>query len=235
MRTNLALIAKFVPTPFPPFKGTYSGLLAGTNGVLPGNAGYFTFSVNPLGRFSGKILLGGARHGFHGQFTSAGDAVLSLPKQHQDALQVTLHLDLANGSDQVIGSLKDGATVSEISADRNVFNARFYPVQQAGLHSFALTRSDQPETAGATGLARIARSGSSTVRGSFGDGRHFVTASTVSKNGDYPFYLSLNRGHEVVIGWLNFPIGEPSDSTGTVLWVSTGTNVFARTLQAASR
>jgi hypothetical protein len=235
MQSNLILVAKFVPTPFVPFKGAYAGLLAGTNGVLPSNAGFFTLSVTALGRFSGKILLAGARHGFHGQFTSEGDAVLSLVRRQELPLAVTLHLDLTNGSDQVAGTLTDGATISEISADRNVFNARFNPAVQAGLHPFVFDRADLADTDAAAGLGRIAPGGSTIVRGSLDDGRHFLTASSLSKQGDYPFYLSLNRGSEVVIGWLNFPAGQPGGSAGTVLWVNTGTNAFARTLQAAAR
>jgi hypothetical protein len=96
-------------------------------------------------------------------------------------------------------------------------------------------RADLADTDAAAGLGRIAPGGSTIVRGSLDDGRHFLTASSLSKQGDYPFYLSLNRGSEVVIGWLNFPAGQPGGSAGTVLWVNTGTNAFARTLQAAAR
>jgi hypothetical protein len=35
-----------------------------------------------------------------------------------------------------------------------------------------------------------------------------------------------------VLGWVNFP--DSTAASGTVLWVKTGTNGFAATLQAAS-
>jgi hypothetical protein len=66
------------------------------------------------------------------------------------------------------------------------------------------------------------------------DGRAFGAGSSLARNGDYPFYLSLNRGQEIVIGWLNFPAAGTPTASGTVLWVRSGTNSFAATLQAAS-
>jgi hypothetical protein len=234
MQTNLTLIANFILSPYPPFKGTYAGLIAGTNGVTPANAGYFSVSVTALGRFSGKILLAGSRHGFHGQLGLQGDGVLSLTRPHLATLTMKLRLDLTPGSDQITGTITDGAFVSEIGADRNVFNARSNPAVQAGVHPFALLLPDAGASSAAAGQGRIAPNGSANVHGSLSDRRHFMTGSTLSKNGDYPFYLSLNHGNEVVIGWLNFPAGQPAASGGNVLWVNTGTNSFARTLQAAS-
>jgi len=64
--------------------------------------------------------------------------------------------------------------------------------------------------------------------------RPFARISALAKNGDCPFYLSFNRGAEVVIGWLNFPSGQAPAADGSVLWVTTGANSFAATLQASS-
>jgi hypothetical protein len=80
----------------------------------------------------------------------------------------------------------------------------------------------------------IHRSGATRVRGKLSDGRVFSAGSLLAKNGDYPFYLSLNHGNELVIGWLNFPPTNAPTASGTVLWVRNGTNGFAATLQAAS-
>ena len=107
------------------------------------------------------------------------------------------------------------------------------PAQQAGLRSFALERAQDSATA-AAGLSRIFSSGATRVRGKLNDGRAFSTSSALAKNGDCPFYLSLNRGTEMVIGWLNFAAGQGPTASGTVLWVKTGTNAFATTLQATA-
>jgi hypothetical protein len=56
----------------------------------------------------------------------------------------------------------------------------------------------------------------------------------LARNGDCPFYLSLSHGSEIVAGWLNFSVPPAPAASGTVLWVGSGTNAFAATLQAAS-
>jgi hypothetical protein len=81
---------------------------------------------------------------------------------------------------------------------------------------------------------RIAFSGAAHLRGKLVDGGSFARVSALAMNGDCPFYLSCNRGTEVVLGWLNFPGAESFDAFGSVLWVRTGTNAFAATLQAAA-
>jgi hypothetical protein len=61
-----------------------------------------------------------------------------------------------------------------------------------------------------------------------------MTSSSLAENGDYPFYLSLNHGTELVIGWLNFPAAREPAAGGSVVWSNTGTNAFARSLQVSS-
>jgi thermitase len=234
MQSNLVLVAKFFPSPFIPVKGTYSGLAANTNGVTPQDSGSFSITVTSLGIFSGKLLLAGQRYGFRGQFNLAGDATVSVPRGLAGPLAIHLKLDLINGTGQVQGALTDGAWVAQLLGDRNVFNARLNPAQQAGVRKFLLERAEQVPATAATGVGRISTAGGTSVKGGLVDGRPFATASTLSGAGDYPFYLSLNRGTEVVIGWLNFPVGQNPTAAGTVLWVKSGTNSFAATLQATA-
>src|SRR5207302_255138 len=129
-----------------------------------------------------------------------------VPRRFIGPLTVSLHVDIANGTDQLSGSVNDGAWTSEVAGNRNVFNSRLNPAPQAGLRSFTLQQVDNAG-GGADGLSRISSGGAVFVRGKLGDGQRFVTASMLAKNGDYPFYLSLRRGDELVIGWLNFPAG----------------------------
>ena len=231
MQTNLMLVANFVPNPFPAVRGAYAGLMSNTNGVTPENSGYFALTVTPSGSFSGHLLAAGKRYGFRGRFNLAGDATVGVRRGLAAPLALTLHVDLTNGSDQVAGALSDGSWTSDVAGDRNVFNSWSNPAQQAGLRSFVLERAPDNSTA-AAGLSRISLSGATNVRGKLSDGRAFNTSSALAKNGDCPFYLSLNRGGEVVIGWLNFASGQGPTASGTVLWVKTGTNAFATTLQA---
>ena len=175
-------------------------------------------------------MLAGTRHGFHGRFDLNGDAVITILRGTLSPLHARLHLDLGGLTDKVSGTLSDGNWTSAMAGDRNVFSSQLRPAQQAGSRTLTLSRSD--DTAAASGLSKIAVNGVTRVRGTLVDGRPFATASALSKSGDCPFYLSLNHGTEVVIGWLNFPIGQGPSANGTVLWVKSGTNSFAATLQA---
>jgi hypothetical protein len=216
-------------------KGNYAGLAANTNTVMPENSGYFGLTVGASGAFSGKLLLGGRRYGFHGQLDLGGNAAVAVSREKLSSpLMMKLHVDLSNGTDRVSGSLSDGAWVSEVSGDRNVFNAQLNPAAQAGLRNFILQRADNTTAEAGVGAGKILASGKANVSGSLDDGTKFRTASLLAKNGDCPFYLSLSRGNEVVIGWLNFPKTDNPTATGTVLWVKTGTNTFSAQLQAAS-
>jgi hypothetical protein len=234
MQPNLTLIANFVPSPFPAVKGNYAGLLSDTNGVMPENAGGFNLTVTASGLFTGKLALGGKRHGFRGQFDLNGNTVVTVKRGLSTPLILQLHADLTDGSDQVTGELTDGAWVSVLSGDRNIFNSKFNPAQQAGSRDFVLEQTEANAYTAATGSSAIATGGSVRVKGKLSDGRVFSAGSLLAKNGDCPLYLSLNRGSEVVIGWLNFPAASVQTASGSVLWVSTGTNAFTATLQAIS-
>ena len=226
--------ANFVPSPFPPITGSYRGLFIHTNGVSPDNSGYFALNLRSLGGFSARLSLGGARYGFTGRFDAAGRAFLQVPRGTNAPLFLDLRVDLTNGTDQVSGTVSDGAWVADLSADRNVFDARFNPARQAGSRPFVLETADPNPSAAASGISRIKLNGSTRVRGRLADARPFATFSTLAKNGDYPFYLSLKRGSEILLGWANFPAGPDQTSSGTVLWVSTGTNGFAAALKVNS-
>jgi hypothetical protein len=102
------------------------------------------------------------------------------------------------------------------------------------LRNFILERADDTKVEAAVGQGKISMAGSANVSGSLQDGTKFKTASMLAKNGDCPFYLSLSKGSEVVIGWLNFPKVANPTASGTVLWVKSGTNTFSAQLQAAS-
>ena len=230
MRSNLTLVANFVPSPFPAVRGNYAGLVANEPAVTPQNSGYFAITVTASGQFTGKLLLAGGRQSLRGQFDLNGEATVSVRRNLQTPLAMKLRLDLSNATDVVAGSVSDGQWTSGLTGDRNVFN-QYNPARQAGDHAFVLARAEDNARA-ATGSSRINLNGATRVRGTLADGRVFATASALARNGDCPFYLSLNRGNEVVIGWLNFPTGQSPAATGTVLWVRSGTNSFAATLQA---
>jgi hypothetical protein len=235
MQSNLVLTASFVSSPFPAVEGDYAGLAANAAAVTPENSGYLGLKVTSSGAYSGKLLIGGSHYGFHGQFNVSGDTTVSVNRgKTLSPLSLALHLDLSNNTDRVTGSLTDGAWASDVSGDKNVFNAQLNPAAQAGLRNFILQQADNSAVEAGIGEGKISTSGTANVSGSLDDGTKFKTASMLAKNGDCPFYLSLNKGSEVVIGWLNFPKTPNPTASGTVLWVKTGTSAFSSELKAAS-
>jgi hypothetical protein len=202
--------------------------------VLPDSSGCFTLAITAAGRFSGRVCLGGRRHGFSGRLDRAGGAGVSAKRGGLSPLTLTLRVDLENGSDEVVGSVTDGGWTSALTGDRNVFQRKLNPAPQAGARAFVLQQADNDALTAAAGFGAIARSGKARVKGRLEDGRAFSAGSLLARNGDCPFYLSFKRGTEVLIGRLNFPAAPTPTASGTVLWVRTGTNAFAATLQATS-
>jgi len=231
MQTNLTIVASFVPNPFPAVRGSYVGLMAKANNVTPESAGSLALAVTSSGRFTARLLSAGRRYGFAGQLNLAGDAMVSVRRGSNAPLALGFHVDLTNGTDQLFGTVSDGNWSASLVANKNIFQRVINPAQQAGVRSFLLERVDDGATT-AAGLSRISVAGTASARGHLSDGVPFANSSTLSRTGDYPFYLSLKRGNEVVIGWLNFPAGQEPGPSGNILWVQTGTNAFTRTLQA---
>jgi hypothetical protein len=187
-----------------------------------------------MGRFTGKVLNRGRGCGFHGRLNLAGDASLTIKRGQLPPLTLGLHLELANPTDQVMGTLTEGAWASEMLRDRNIFNARSNPALQAGLHSFVLQPANGSQTPAATGASRISRSGRAAIHGKLTTSRPFDIASSLAKNGNCPFYVSWDHGNQIVIGWLNFPSQTTPVASGTVQWLNAGPNAFAATLNATS-
>ncbi len=222
--------------PVPPLglKGSFAGLFADTNGVTLNSSGACTLTTTASARFSGKLLLGSKRYGFHGQFDPAGNAAFSIPRGTLCPLTVTLHVNLTNGADQITGQIASGTWTSRLYCDRNVFNARSNPAAQAGLRLFRLDCASEGTAAEVTGSGRIPTGGAVSIRGKLRDKRSFAITSALGRAGDCPFYLSLSRGSEVIIGWLSFPAGQPSTTGGVLLWLKGGAGVFATSLEASS-
>lgn len=234
MREGLSLKAKFVPSPFVNLRGAFNGLVFNPDGIAPESSGAFTLTLTRLGTFSGRLHIGGGSYGFRGQFDLNGRANVVVQRPYQNPVALALTLDLAGGGTEISGSVSSGGWAAKLSADRNVFSALNNPAPQAGNVNFVLQRAAQNPDAVANGLSRIAINGATKVKGALLDGRKFSRASTLARNGDYPFYLSLSGGTEVVIGWVNFPSASIAAANGTVVWARTGTNAFATTLQATA-
>ncbi len=233
VQSNLTLVASFVPSPYPAFKGSYAGLILNTNQITTDNSGYVRLNLSDSGRFTGAWMIGGARRGFAGQCNATGDARIDILSA--EPLSLNLHLDLFSGSGQLTGAISGRNWTSELLAFRNEFKPRSNPAPQTGARPLALDENDaSASTNAAFGIVRINPGGTVYSRGSIGGVWRFGWTSIISRSGDYPFYLSHDHGAEVLIGWLNLP-AHSIGSTGSVLWLRNNSNTLASVLKLNAR
>ena len=69
------------------------------------------------------------------------------------------------------------------------------------------------------GAVRVNSRGKARFMGMLADGTRISQTAPISKNGTWPFYVSIRRGSAVVLGWLSFTNGTDTDVTGTLSWI----------------
>jgi hypothetical protein len=62
-------------------------------------------------------------------------------------------------------------------------------------------------------------SGKIKLAGSLADGTKLTQSAVVSKNGDWPFFISLYGGQGSILGWLTFLTTQANDLNGDVVWI----------------
>lgn len=236
MQSNLVLVANFVPSPFPAVRGSYGGLVADTNGVMPSSSGYLGLAVTRSGNFTGALRQNSASYSFSGKFNLSGNASVRISRWPKTPVHLALALDLTPEAGSLCGTATEGSWVSALIADRKMFNAITNPAPQAGLHKFYLTyATDSGISNAAVASARIYKSGATATVGRYADGRAFTAGTFVAANDETPLYVPTRRGAEVMIGWLSFPAATLDVAAGTLVWVNTTTNGFVRSISATPR
>lgn len=223
MQSNTVLQANFIPNPFTPAKGIYSGLF--TNSTPETNSGFFTASVQTTGKFSGRVQTGGHTYSLSGQFGADGSYSNSIVRRGQTPLSVQLQLDLAGG-DVITGTVTDGDEMAELLANRAVFSRTANPAPLGG-HRFTLVIAPSSDPAAAPGgygfgAVSIDTSGNLSFSGTLGDGTKVAQRTFVSKDGTWPLYLSLYANHGALFGWLTFTNNGIDDLNGIVTWSKPG-------------
>jgi hypothetical protein len=234
MTSNLVLVANFVPSPFIGLAGAYTGLFldADTNRFRPESSGLFRLQLARSGSFSGKVVSLGVTYPFRGQFDPGGRALVGLTRPSLAPLALAVNLDLSGATNTLQGTVTNASggklLTSTLFAERNVFSSR-NPAPQAGRRSFVLQDGAQVV---AKGVASVTTGGAARISGKLGGERSFNMASAISKEGNVPLYLSLDRGTEEIIGWFQF--GDPTNPLvgGQFYFVQPG--VSAVTLLEAS-
>lgn len=224
MRRNLILQANFVRNPLDDVKGSYNGLFYdSTNGVRHENSGFVNFKVTKKGLVLGK-LISGKSYRFKGSFNNSGHAEILVARgSGKSSLILNLQLDLANGTDQVRGTVSADGWVAGLLGDR----AHAGPSVSKDAQFTMVIPGDSNSIAGPQG------DGFGTIKADAADGLHFkgVLADgtkfnqriPVSKNGQIPFYLSLYQGSGSVLSWISLTNDVSSSLQGDASWIKKAT------------
>lgn len=231
MKSNLTLVANFVPNPFIPTKGQFNGLFSELDEVRAGRAGFFSLAVTEPGSYSASLQLGGKKLSASGRFDLAGKATNTIARPGTNALTVIWCL-LFNGSDQITGSVSDGFWTSPLLGDRavpgaatNVATPGPYTLVVPGtpaanaLQATGAAPSGDPPEGDSHGNVTVDAKGTLTLKGSLAEKLAVTQKVPLSKNGHWPLHVSLYSGKGLLLGWINFADEESSDFSGDVTWI----------------
>jgi len=219
---GMDLQAHFVPNPFIPVKGTYSGLVSEAGEVFQRSAGFFTVSVTEKGAWSGSLMLAGTRYSMTGQFDTSGQAAALAKSGKANPLTVNLQLDMASSTDRMTGTVRSDTWTAQIDGDRAVFGGKTNGSPVAGKYTLAI-----PGTTGAPthpagdsyGTVTVTKTGKVKFAGSLADGTKVTQSASVSKNGEWPLYVPLNNGKGALVSWITFAGTATTDLTGGGAWI----------------
>ena len=223
---NLSSVKTFdiivTPNPIKPLRGIYNGLFFEASGIREQAAGFFTFTMAASGSFSGRLMSESGKDGFAGKFDLAGHAQVLITRANNSYVELDMQLDMTGVSDQVTGTVTDGNWTAEALGDRLMFNSSNHALQ-AGRYTLILPGSTNfAEEPGGDGVATltVGNVGNLSVAGRLADNKTFAQATSLSKNGQWPFYQSLYGGQGLVLGWLNFVSRSNSSLEGDVHWIN---------------
>jgi hypothetical protein len=230
MLSNFSATAIFNSNHFPEVKGTYTGLFYQSNRVEEQSSGFITLTVSDRGAYSAKLTLEGKTHRTSGIFDSGtGESKNNtVVRNGSNDISMNLTLDLGLGSDRLVGELSVNTNsmtdvwTATLNADRSVFNARTNPAPRAGKYTmiFPSTTNSPSEPGGdGYGTVSVSTSGGISFKGELADGTKVAQRVPLSKNGDWPLYLSPYRGKGALFSWVAFDTNQPTtDLNGTFYW-----------------
>ena len=240
MTNDTVIQANFVPNPFIPTAGIYNGLFSETNRITHQTAGSIQVTVNTNFTCSGKLMLDGDTVSFSGKFDLAGNVTIPVSRVAfgKSNLTVTLNLDVANGTDQILGVVSNSFWIAPLQADRAVWTPSRQALDFTSTNTFLVSGFTNPAdgpTDYSYGSIAIPTNGIGTLSGGLADGSVLSRAVPISKNGQWPLYLPLYPQKEVVtvnsvlktninfrgsvFGWLTY---SNQIFQGDVSWTKTG-------------
>jgi len=223
MKTNLMLQANFVTNPFLPLKGTFTGLFREAGTAHHESSGSFTLKLSDPGSYTGKLLLAGKSHSFSGRFNLDGQATNYITRGTNSTLTLGMLLDLSvSGTERITGAVSDGVWTAELLANRSVFNATMSPAPWTGLYTLIVPGTNDPPAGpggDGYGTVKVDAVGNVKLSGKLADNTTLSQKAPLSKNGEWPLYLSLYSKKGSLCSWLRFDTNLPASGlAGTLDW-----------------
>jgi len=213
---NWLRTAQPITKDFAPAAGTYSGLIADTNGVSPASSGAITVKVGKTGGYTAKIALGGRNYSTSGQLNHTSPTVAA--GGSLGSFNLYLECDPNTAGGLVFGQLAAPSWVAQVVACKPAGGSAAHPNTHAGTYTLALP-ADAGSPAGPAGYGyatvKISSSGAASLAGSLADGYKVSAGAGISADGYLPVYTALYGGGGCTIGWLRFGGGTPSIDSGS--------------------
>jgi hypothetical protein len=230
MASNLTFTARFIPGPFLPLAGNYNGLYVSTLNPAHANAGYFSVRVTVLGSYSGRLTRGRSSYALHGRFDGNYSANQIIRRSGSN--DVSVALQLAPGSEGIIGYVSDGSFGSPARGNRVGFDDPLSVTNFAGYYTGGFTVPSDP-SGGLSGSVKISvrSSGRLFLRGRLPDRLAIAKEMLIGDDGQVPFFLTLYRATGSAFGWLGIQHAEPASIGGPIYWTRTGSRGFTNTVE----
>lgn len=205
---------------YPRAKGNFSGLFS-VGPTAIDSAGFFTLALASKGTYTGTILLAGKRYPFKGNFNlTVSDA--TIPRAGNTALSAHFTLDPSGDADTITGTITDGNWTASLTARRPVFNTQ-NPAPFAGSYTVIIPGISGSQVAPqgyGFGTLKIDATGRAKFSGTLADGTAVSESTTISQDGEWPFFASLYRGQGII--WANMTIDTSranDDIHGPLTWI----------------
>jgi len=194
--------------------------------VAPTNSGFLTFTVEPSGLFSGKLVFPAYAPVpiysvlFDNYYFTAGSySITTSENVPQKPLSIAIALDLSGGTDVAAGTISSTSWSSELFCYRAVTKLSTSTVPATGKYIFSLQPENQTNGLSTNGYAAlvVARGGTLAFSGALPDDTTFSHSARVSKDGIWPLYAipggDKNKG--MLLGWEIF---SNSSCSGQLYW-----------------
>ncbi len=221
LKANTALQANFIPNPYLPLQGTYTGLFREDKAVRLESSGAFNVVVTSRGTYSGKVRIGARSLSFSGLLDLQGQASNVLRMSPSKTLSLELRVGSTDPEGRIFGSLTDGSWRAALSGYRAVFG-RGNPAPYAGSYTLVIPGADGGAAlpcGNGFGTLKVDSSGRLSFTGTLADSTRISQSGSLSRDGHWPLYVSLYSGNGSLMSWLAFADQPESDVAGTMGWI----------------